>query len=81
VAVISFLASWNQFLWPLVISSSQSNFTAPLGLSLLGVGSSFQTDYQIWMASATMAMIAPLVFFLILERPYLRGLEMMSGVK
>jgi ABC-type glycerol-3-phosphate transport system permease component len=81
VAVISFLASWNQFLWPLVISSSQSNFTAPLGLSLLGVGSSFQTDYQIWMASATLAMIPPLVFFLILERPYLRGLEMMSGVK
>jgi ABC-type glycerol-3-phosphate transport system permease component len=81
VAVIAFLASWNQFLWPLVISSSQSNFTAPLGLSLLGVGSSFQTDYQIWMASATLAMIPPLVFFLILERPYLRGLEMMSGVK
>lgn len=81
VAVMTFLTSWNQFLWPLVVASSQENYTAPIGLSLMGLGGTFNTDYNLWMAAATIAMIPPLVFFLILERPYLRGLEAMSGLK
>ena len=55
VGVLSFLFSWNQFLWPLVVESSQQNYTAPLGLSLLGLGSTFQIDYHIWMAASTIA--------------------------
>ena len=81
VGVLSFLFSWNQFMWPLVVESSQGNYTAPLGLSLLGLGSTFQIDYHIWMAAATLAALPPLIFFVILERPYLRGLEVLSGVK
>jgi multiple sugar transport system permease protein len=81
VAVMTFMTSWTMFLWPLVVESSQQNFTAPLGLSLLGIGATFQTDYQVWMAGATIAIVPPLVFFLILERPYMRGLEAMSGLK
>lgn len=81
VAVMSFLFSWNQFLWPLVVAGSQGTFTAPLGLSLLGLGSTFQTDYNIWMAAATIATLPPLIFFMIFERPYMRGLETLSGVK
>lgn len=81
VGVLSFLFSWNQFLWPLVVQSSQANYTAPLGLSLLGLGSTFQIDYHIWMAASTLATIPPLVFFLVFERPYLRGLEALSGLK
>lgn len=81
VGVMTFLLTWNQFLWPLVVAETQDMFTAPLGLSLLGLGSTFQTDYNIWMAAATLATIPPLIFFVILERPYMRGLEMMSGVR
>ena len=81
VGVLSFLFSWNQFLWPLVVESSQHNYTAPLGLSLLGLGSTFQIDYHIWMAASTIATVPPLVFFLVFERPYLRGLEALSGLK
>ena len=81
VGVLSFLFSWNQFMWPLVVLSSQRNYTAPLGLSLLGLGSTFQIDYHIWMAAATLAALPPLIFFVILERPYMRGLEVLSGVK
>lgn len=81
VAVMTFLASWNMFLWPLVIMSSQENFTAPLGLSLLGLGSTFRPDHHIWMAAATLSTLPPLVFFLVLERPYLRGLEALSGLR
>lgn len=81
VGILSFLFSWGQFMWPLVVESSQGNYTAPLGLSLLGLGSTFQIDYHIWMAAATIATVPPLVFFVILERPYLRGLEVLSGIK
>jgi multiple sugar transport system permease protein len=71
---------WNQFLWPLVVLSSQDNFTVPLGLSLMGLGSTFLVDYHLWMAAATLAILPPLEFFLALERPYLRGLETLSCV-
>ena len=81
VAVLTFLFSWNLFLWPLAIMSSQENFTAPLGLSLLGLGSTFRPDYEIWMAAAVLSTLPPLIFFLILERPYMRGLESLSGLK
>ena len=81
LGIMAFLVSWNQFLWPLVVLSSQERFTLPLGLSLLGLGSTFLVDYHLWMAAATLAVIPPLAFFLILERPYLRGLETLSGLK
>lgn len=81
VGILTFLLSWNLFLWPLVVLSSQGQFTAPLGLSLMGLGSTFLVDYQLWMAAATIAVLPPLAFFLILEKPYLSGLEALSGVK
>ena len=81
VGIITFLFSWNLFLWPLVVLSSQGLFTAPLGLSLMGLGSTFLVDYHLWMAAATIAVLPPLAFFLILEKPYLSGLEALSGVK
>ena len=81
VGIITFLFSWNLFLWPLVVLSSQGLFTAPLGLSLMGLGSTFLVDYHLWMAAATIAVLPPLAFFVILEKPYLSGLEALSGVK
>jgi multiple sugar transport system permease protein len=81
LGTLTFLVSWNQFLWPLVVLSSQDHFTVPLGLSLMGLGSTFLVDYHLWMAAATLAVVPPLVFFLLLERPYLRGLETLSGLK
>lgn len=81
LGVTAFVASWIQFLWPLVSQSSQGNFTVPLGLSLMGLGSTFLVDYHLWMAAATLSVLPPLIFFLLLERPYMRGLEALSGLK
>lgn len=81
LGIMTFLFSWNLSLWPLVVLSSQKNFTLPIGLSLMGLGSTFLVDYNLWMAAATIAAVPPLLFFLILERPYLRGLETLSGLK
>jgi ABC-type glycerol-3-phosphate transport system permease component len=81
LGVTAFITSWMQFLWPLVSQSSQSNFTLPIGLSLMGLGSLFQVEYHLWMASAVVAVLPPLIFFLILESAYMRGLEALSGLK
>jgi multiple sugar transport system permease protein len=81
LGVTAFITSWMQFLWPLVSQSSQGNYTLPIGLSLMGLGSLFQVDYHLWMASAVVAVLPPLLFFLLLERAYMRGLETLSGLK
>ena len=81
LGVTAFTFSWVQFLWPLVSQSSQGNFTLPVGLSLMGQGSLYEVNYQLWMASAVMAVIPPLIFFLVLENAYMRGLETLSGLK
>lgn len=81
LGIMTFLFSWNLFLWPLVVLSSQRQFTLPLGLSLMGLGSTFLVDYHLWMAASTLAVLPPLIFFLLLQRPYLRGLETLSGLK
>jgi multiple sugar transport system permease protein len=81
LGVTAFVTSWTQFLWPLVSQSSQGNFTAPVGLSLMGLGSTFLVDYHLWMAAATLSVVPPLIFFLVLERYYIRGLEALSGLK
>jgi multiple sugar transport system permease protein len=81
LGVTAFVTSWTQFLWPLVSQSSQGNFTVPVGLSLMGLGSTFLVDYHLWMAAATLSVVPPLIFFLVLERYYIRGLEALSGLK
>ncbi len=81
LGIMTFLFSWNLFLWPIVVLSSQRQFTLPLGLSLMGLGSTFLIDYHLWMAASTLAVLPPLLFFLVLQRPYLRGLETLSGLK
>jgi multiple sugar transport system permease protein len=81
LGTMTFLFSWNLFLWPLVVLASQGQFTLPLGLSLMGLGSTFLVDYNLWMAASTLATLPPLLFFLMLQRPYLRGLETLSGLK
>lgn len=81
LGVTAFITSWMQFLWPLVSQSTQGNFTLPIGLSLMGLGSLFQVEYHLWMASAVIAVLPPLIFFLLLEKAYMGGLEALSGLK
>jgi len=81
LGIMIFIFSWNLFLWPLVVLASQEQFTVPLGLSLMGLGSTFLVDYNLWMAASTLAILPPLIFFFIFQGPYLRGLEALSGLK
>ena len=78
VAVFSFMGSWNNFLWPLIIINSPDLMTLPLGLSSLS--SRFVTDWNLVLAGATISVLPIVAVFLFAQRYVLQGVAM-SGLK
>jgi len=78
LAILTFLASWDNLLWPLIVVSRDELRTIPLGLALFE--SSYFTQYNYQMAVAVMATIPVLVVYLILRPHIIRGV-ILSGVK
>jgi multiple sugar transport system permease protein len=76
LAIFQFIGNWNNFIWPLVVTSSKSMRTLPVGLSLL---SSPRDTGQVVpvgeiMAGAAFAAIPMIVAFLFFQRYFLRGI-------
>lgn len=78
LALFTFMGTWNDFLWPLVVLSDDRKYTLPVALANL-VGEHVQ-DTELMMAGAVVTVIPVLVLFLVLQRAYVRGL-MVGGVK
>jgi multiple sugar transport system permease protein len=66
LAVITFLASWNDFLWPLLVLQDPSTQTLPPGLSILQ--SSYTTLYGPTMAGAVIVAVPVLILYILLQR-------------
>ena len=78
LGLFSFMASWDSFLWPLLVVSNNSLYTLPLGIaSFEGM---YTTQYGQLMAVAVCAMLPMLLIFLVLQRQFLRGL-VIGGLK
>lgn len=78
VALLAFMGSWNDFLWPLLILSDPDNYTLTVGLNYLQ--GTFADNPRI-VAAGTMLAVAPLVvLFLLLQRMFFRGVAE-GGVK
>ena len=71
LSIWTFLAAWNDFLWPLVVLSDSRRYTLPVALAGL-VGEHVQ-DTELMMAGAVVTVIPVLVVFLALQRYYIRG--------
>ncbi|MFT4011377.1 MAG: carbohydrate ABC transporter permease [Nocardioidaceae bacterium] len=71
LAVLSFLASWNDFLWPLYVLFNPQNLTLPAGLATL-VGS-YATDYPAMMAGAVLASVPVLIVYAVMQRYVIAG--------
>ena len=78
VAVLAIVFSWNQFLLPLVLLSSESNWTLPLGVT--NFSTQYTTDTARILAYTTLALVPALVFYVIAERQIVGGLTT-GGVK
>ncbi len=79
IAIMSFLNSWNFFLWPLIVAQSQSMYTLPVGLSVASQSAN-STDYGLLLAGAVIVLAPVLVLFLFLQRYFVQGIAM-SGLK
>jgi len=72
--VILFLYGWNQYLWPLLITTSRSMDTIVIGITkMIGTGDA-QTDWNLIMSTAVLAMLPPVAIILIMQRWFVKGL-------
>jgi multiple sugar transport system permease protein len=78
LAVFTFLASWNDYLWPLIAVSEPAQSTLPLALSFFNTQNT--SRYDLLMAATTMSVIPVFVVFAVLQRHIVRSL-MLTGFK
>lgn len=76
-AIIAFMNSWNNYLWPLVILQSPEKRTIPLLISNLG--SIYSPDYGVIMTAIVIATLPTAIVFFIMQRHFVAG--MMGSVK
>lgn len=72
VSVITFIYSWNQYLWPLIVISDQQRQVIQVGIKFLqGASQTGLTQWGLIMAGAVIALVPPLVVLVALHRPLL----------
>jgi sn-glycerol 3-phosphate transport system permease protein len=72
--VIQFIYGWNQYLWPLLITSEESMYTAVIGIKRMIVGGDALTEWPLVMATAMLAMIPPALVVLLMQKWFVKGL-------
>ena len=72
VAVISFVASWNGYLLPLVVLNSESRY--PWTLGLMAYQGQYSTSWQLVLAFITLTILPAIVMFLLAQRYIVAGL-------
>lgn len=72
VAIFTFVTSWNDFLWPSLMLHTRENMTLPVGL--VALQGFFSSDFRSIAAGVTMTVVPILIFFVIFQRQFTRGL-------
>jgi len=71
--VIQFIYGWNQYLWPLLVTTSENMYPIMLGIRRLIAGESY-TEWNVVMATALLAMIPPALVVMLMQRWFVKGL-------
>jgi multiple sugar transport system permease protein len=79
LAILTFLGSWNNFLWPLVVAQTEDRYTLPVALALYSVGQN-ATQYGVLLAGAVVVVLPVIAIFLALQRYFVQGIAM-TGIK
>jgi len=72
--VIQFIYGWNQYLWPLLITSKDSMQTIVIGIKKMIVTQDALTEWQLAMATAVLAMLPPVLVVVVMQKLFVRGL-------
>ena len=78
LAVFTFMAAWNDFMWPLIVLTDQERYTLPVALASLS--REYIMDVELMMAGAVVTVLPVLGLFLLLQRYYVQGL-LLGSVK
>ncbi|WP_433528475.1 carbohydrate ABC transporter permease [Micromonospora sp. CA-263727] len=73
LAILQFLSSWNEFLWPLVAGQTEDMYTLPVAIALISAGSN-TVNYGLLLAGATVVVMPVLALFLVLQRYFVQGI-------
>ena len=71
--VIQFIYGWNQYLWPLLVTTDESMYPVVMGIKRLIAGESY-TEWNVVMATAILAMLPPAVVVMLMQRWFVKGL-------
>jgi sn-glycerol 3-phosphate transport system permease protein len=72
--VIQFIYGWNQYLWPLLITTRENMQTIVIGIKKMLVTQDALTEWQLAMATAVLAMLPPVLVVLLMQKLFVRGL-------
>lgn len=78
LTIFTFMAAWNDFMWPLIVLTDQEHYTLPVALASLS--REHIMDVEMMMAGAVITVLPVLLLFLLLQRYYIQGL-LLGGVK
>jgi multiple sugar transport system permease protein len=79
LGILTFLASWNNFLWPLVVAQTEDMYTLPVALALVSVDQN-QTNYGLLLGGAVVVIVPIVAVFVALQRYFVQGIAM-TGLK
>ncbi len=72
--VILFIYGWNQYLWPLLVTTQEDMYTAVIGIKRMIPGGDASVDWNLVMAAAMLAMLPPALVVLVMQKWFVKGL-------
>src|SRR6185436_5826430 len=72
--VIQFIYGWNQYLWPLLVTNSESFYTAVMTVARQATAVDATPSWNLIMATAMLAMLPPVLVVVFMQRQFVRGL-------
>ena len=72
--VIQFIYGWNQYLWPLLITTDESMYTTVIGIKRMMAGGDSANEWNLIMATAMLAMLPPALVVLLMQKWFVKGL-------
>ena len=72
--VIQFIYGWNQYLWPLLITSEESMYTVVIGINRMIVGGDAANEWNLVMATAMLALLPPAAVVVLMQKWFVKGL-------
>ncbi|MCX8115249.1 MAG: sn-glycerol-3-phosphate ABC transporter permease UgpE [Burkholderiaceae bacterium] len=72
--VIQFIYGWNQYLWPLLITTDESMYTTVIGIKRMIVGGDAANEWNLVMATAMLALLPPAAVVILMQKWFVKGL-------